>query len=179
MNDQQNFGLITILLHWLIALVTFFLFGLGLWMTSLDYYDVWYNEAPRIHESIGTLLFFFLLFRILWRWFNPPPAPLEGMKTWEVFCSQLVHLTLNLLLIVITVSGYLIVTAKGRPLEVFDWFSLPATLTAIQNQEDLAGEIHLLLAWTVIVLATLHALAALKHHFINRDRILKRMLGRL
>jgi cytochrome b561 len=74
-------------------------------------------------------------------------------------------------------SGYLISTADGRGLEVFDWFSVPATLSGLDRQEDIAGEVHLYLAWTVIVLAALHALAALKHHFIDRDPTLMRMLG--
>ncbi len=177
-NDEQYYGLIAVFLHWIIALSVFGLFGLGLWMTELDYYDAWYNKAPHLHESIGSLLFFLLLFRILWRGLNPPPPPLESMTKWERHSAHLVHRLLNLLLVAVTLSGYLIVTAKGQPLHVFAWFSLPATVTEIQNQEDMAGEIHLLLAWTVIMLASLHALAALKHHFIDRDRTLKRMLGK-
>jgi cytochrome b561 len=74
-------------------------------------------------------------------------------------------------------SGYLISTADGRAVEVFGWFSIPATLSGLENQEDIAGEIHEWLAFTLIGLVMLHALAATKHHFINRDATLKRMLG--
>ena len=176
-NEHQNYGLIAIFLHWLIAIVTYGLFGLGLWMTDLGYYDSWYQKAPTIHEGIGIFLFFFLLIRIVWRWISPPPDPLSTLTVWEKRSSHFVHILLNLLLLVITISGYLIVTAKGEPIHVFDLFSIPASLSGIPNQEDLAGDIHLWLAWVVIILATLHALAALKHHFIEKDRTLKRMLS--
>jgi cytochrome b561 len=90
---------------------------------------------------------------------------------------MLAHGLLYLLLFALMVSGYLISTADGRGLEVFDWFAIPATLSGLKGQEDLAGEVHLYLAWSLILLAALHALAALKHHFIDRDITLKRMLG--
>ncbi|GAB7194875.1 hypothetical protein OS11_11470 [Dickeya oryzae] len=83
-----------------------------------------------------------------------------------------------MLLFSILISGYLISTAEGQPISVFGWFSVPATLSGIQNQADSAGKIHLYLAWSVVILSVLHALAALKHHFIDRDVTLKRMSGR-
>lgn len=176
-NDQQNFGLIAIILHWLIAVVTFGLFGLGLWMTGLGYYDDWFQKAPKLHEGIGVLLFIFLLTRILWRRINSAPDFISNHKTWERTGAHLAHSLLNVLLLVIIISGYLIVTAKGEPLNMFDLFNIPASLSGIPNQEDLAGEIHLLSAWGLIILAGVHALAALKHHFIDKDCTLKRMLG--
>jgi cytochrome b561 len=75
-------------------------------------------------------------------------------------------------------SGYLISTADNRPIEVFGWFSVPATITSIPEQEDVAGLVHLVVASTLIGLVMLHAAAALKHHFIDRDRSLVRILGR-
>jgi len=184
-NDQENYGLISKLLHWLIALATFGLFGLGLWMTDLGYYDEWYQKAPKLHEGIGVFLFIFLIIRIVWRWISPLPEPVSTLKKWERTGSHFAHSLLNLLLLVITISGYLIITAKGEPVHVFDLFIVPATnlndifyLEGLANQEDLAGEIHYYVAWGLIVLAGIHALAAFKHHFIDKDRTLDRMLGR-
>ena len=88
------------------------------------------------------------------------------------------HLLLYLLLLAIMVSGYLISTADNRSIEVFGWFSVPATITDLPKQEDIAGWVHLILASTLIGLVSLHAAAALKHHFIDRDRTLKRIFGR-
>lgn len=176
-NGQNDFGLITILLHWLIAVMAFGLFALGLWMTELGYYDNWYQKAPTLHEGIGVFFFILLLIRIVWRWINPLPQPIPTLKKWEKLSSHLAHSMLNILLLVIATSGYLIITAKGESVQVFDLFSIPATLSGFSNQEDIFGEIHLLVAWTMIVLAAGHTLAAFKHHFINKDATLKRILG--
>ena len=75
------------------------------------------------------------------------------------------------------VSGYLISTADDRAIEVFGWFEIPATLTSIENQEDIAGEFHFYLALTLISLASAHALAAIKHHLIDKDNTLRRMMS--
>lgn len=176
-NDSVNYGMVAIVLHWLVALVVFGQFALGLWMRSLGYYDVWYQLGPWWHKGIGVLLFVVLLARLLWRFGNPRPAHLATHKPYERKSAVLVHGLLYLLLFAIMVSGYLITTADGRPLEVFDWFSIPATLSGIEHQEDIAGKVHLYLAWGVIGLSGLHALAALKHHYFDHDRTLTRMLG--
>jgi cytochrome b561 len=78
----------------------------------------------------------------------------------------------------VMISGYLISTADGRAISVFGWFEVPALITSIPDQEDIAGLIHEYLAWGLVIFSGLHALAALKHHFIDRDPTLKRMLGR-
>jgi len=72
------------------------------------------------------------------------------------------------------VSGYLISTADGRPIEVFDWFSVPS-LVAKKGLEETVGEVHVILAWVTIVIVVLHAAASLKHHFVDRSSILTRM----
>ncbi|MBF0266104.1 MAG: cytochrome b [Gammaproteobacteria bacterium] len=177
-NTTSHFGLIAISLHWLVALCVFALFGLGLWMTELDYYHQWYKQGPWLHKSIGILLFFVVIFRLFWRGLTPPPKALSSHKPWERKIAHIVHLLLYFLLIAIMFSGYLISTADGRAIEVFDWFSIPASITSINNQEDIAGWVHFILAILLIGLAALHALAAIKHHFIDRDRTLQRIFGK-
>lgn len=175
-NNSNGWGFVAIGLHWSIALVVFGMFGLGLYMTELTLYDPWYHKAPNLHRSIGVLLFLGLLLRLSWRLLSPPPAPLASHRPWERRLAHAVHIALYLLLFALMTSGYLITTADGQPVYVFSWFSVPATLTG-EHQEDTAGIIHTVLAWTVIALALLHAAAALKHHFIDGDRTLVRMLG--
>ncbi|WP_375740932.1 cytochrome b [Pseudomonas boanensis] len=177
-NSPSRFGLVSIILHWGVALVFFGLFGLGLWMVELNYYSSWYKTAPEIHKGIGILLFVVMLARFGWRFASPPPPALPNHGPMTRLGSKLGHLVLYVGLFAVMISGYLISTAEGRGISVFGLFEVPATLTAIPDQEDVAGVIHEYLAWGLVIFAGIHALAALKHHFIDRDATLTRMLGR-
>ena len=176
-NSAAGYGLVAILLHWLVALAVIGLFILGLWMVDLTYYDSWYNSAPDIHRSIGILLFLVMLGRLLWRRLNIIPNDEPGIPLWQRRLAHVVHTLLYLLPFAVMLSGYLISTADGRPIEVFGLFSVPALVSGIPNLEDMAGKVHWYLALTLISLAGIHTLAALKHHFIDRDRTLKKILG--
>lgn len=176
-NSPGRYGWLSIFLHWSMALVIYAMFALGLWMVGLSYYDTWYHNAPEIHKSIGVILMLVLIIRLTWRVVSPPPKPLSSYSPLVRITAVLAHGLLYGLLIAILFSGYLISTADGKPVSVFGWFSLPAVLTGAGEQADLAGDIHLWLAWSIVILSVLHGLAALKHHFIDRDITLKRVLG--
>lgn len=176
-NSPGRYGWLSIFLHWSMALVIYAMFALGLWMVGLSYYDTWYHNAPEIHKSIGVILMLALIIRLIWRVVSPPPKPLSSYSPLVRITAVVAHGLLYGLLIAILFSGYLISTADGKPVSVFGWFSLPAVLTGAGEQADLAGDIHLWLAWCIVILSVLHGLAALKHHYIDRDITLKRMLG--
>ena len=175
-DDARRFGWISILLHWLVAAMVVGLFALGLWMTGLSYYDPWYRQAPDLHKGIGVLLFLLLAFRLVWRSINGRPGPVAGSGRLEHRLAVVAHGALYALMILVMISGYLISTADGRGIDVFGLFSVPATIQGVEGQEDMAGTVHLALAIGLVGLAGLHALAALKHHFLDRDETLKRML---
>ncbi|TQV84683.1 cytochrome b [Exilibacterium tricleocarpae] len=175
-NTPTAYGSVAIVLHWLTALTVVGLFALGLWMVDLTYYDAWYQRGPDLHRSIGVLLAAVVILRLLWRLGNPRPTPLPSHRVWEQAVARGVHALFYILLLAMFASGYLITTAKGQGISVFDWFILPATITGIDNLEDIAGDVHEILAFTVIGLGAAHGLAALKHHFIDRDNTLLRML---
>lgn len=177
-NTPSAYGHVSVLLHWLPAVAIYGMFALGLWMVTLDYYNPWYHQAPEIHKAIGVLLFLSMLFRVLWRRISPSPPPLTSYSRATRIGAVAMHHSLYLLLFLLLISGYLISTADRQPISVFGWFSVPATLSGLRDQADIAGAVHLYLAWSVVILSVLHALAALKHHFIDGDSTLKRMLGR-
>lgn len=174
-NTDNSYGRLHIILHWLAAALIAMLLALGLWMTGLDYYDPWYRKGPDLHRSIGVLLGMLMLVRILWRLGNPIPAPLARSR-WELKIARSAHLVLYLLPFSLIVSGYLISTADGRAVAVFDWFEIPATLQGIDGQEDVAGELHFALAMILLSVIVLHAGAALRHHLILKDDTLHRMI---
>ncbi len=175
-NTPQRYGWLTVIFHWLTAAVIVGLFALGLWMVELDYYSRWYHTAPDIHKATGMLLFGLLVARIAWRMASPPPPLPAHHSAVQRAAASAVHHMLYLLLAFVMVSGYLIATAEGDPVSVFGWFDVPALVSG-DGLEDTAGTIHEWLAWSLVGLAGLHALAALKHQFIDRDGTLKRIFG--
>lgn len=177
-NTKQHYGWFAISLHWLAAISVLGLFALGFWMVELGYYDEWYKPAPALHKSVGICLFLLMLIRVAWRIKQIQPEPLSTHRPLEVKAGHWMHLILYILLFSIMLSGYLISTADGRAIEVFDLVSVPALGSLIENQEDIAGAFHKYAAYTLIILVFMHAAAALKHHFIDKDYTLKRMLGR-
>ncbi len=174
-NTNERYGLLQILLHWLMALMVAGLIPLGLWMTGLDYYDPWYQKAPDLHRSIGILFAILLLLRLLWRSANPSPRLLVSGRR-ERQLAKLAHALLYILPACIVLSGYLLSTADGRSIDVFGWFEVAATLQGIEGQEDIAGDIHFALAMLFLGLIVLHVLAAIRHHFLLGDDTLRRML---
>lgn len=172
-DTPTGYGIVSRLFHWLMAAAIFALFGLGWWMVKLDYYSPYYVSAPDFHRSAGILLFLALLARIVWRTFNVKPSDAE-LTPWERKASWLVHIAFYPLLIALSMSGYFIATPDGRPIDVFGWFSVPSIVQQ-KGLEDTAGLIHWTLAYTVVALSVIHALAALKHHFADKGTTLRRM----
>ncbi len=176
-NSSSHFGVVSIVVHWLVALTVFGLFGLGYYMVGLSYYHEWYRLAPDIHRSLGILLFMVVLFRVVWRFANPVPEPLPTHTRWEVISAHLAHMLLYILLFVAMVSGYLISTADGSSISVFNWFEVPSVTGQVKGMEDVAGDVHYWSTWAIVILAGLHALAAVKHHILDKDNTLRRMLS--
>lgn len=176
-NTPARYGIISAGLHWLTAVVVYGMFALGLWMVTLGYYDAWYHKGTELHKGIGVLLMMGVVIRLIWRHLSPPP-PTQSHSHVARLAVAIGHSALYLLLFAIGISGYLISTADGKPISVFGWFELPATLVDAGTQADIAGKIHLWLAWTVVILSLLHGLMAIKHHFIDKDDTLRRMLGK-
>ena len=177
-DTTAQYGWVTIVIHWLMAAVILGLFTLGWYMVDLTYYDSLYRTLPFIHKSVGILLAGIFLFRFVWKIINPSTKPVPGTSPLEQLAAKLVHWLFYLLITLTVVSGYLISTADNSSISVFDIFRVPATITGIPEQEDNAGLVHEILAYILMAMVVLHAAAALKHHFINRDQTLRRMLGR-
>lgn len=166
---------VSIFIHWLMAIMIFGLFGVGFWMVDLTYYSAWYKTAPHYHKSVGIVLAVLLLVRFVVLVKKRKPAPLASHSKMVQRASKLTHLALYGLIILIVVTGYLISTADNRGIEVFNWFVVPGFGEFFDQQADRAGLLHQWLAYGLIALVVLHALGALKHHFMDKDATLKRM----
>lgn len=177
-NTTDAYGWISITLHWVMALLLIALYFVGDYMVELTYYDPLYHTLPYWHKSIGIALGFALLFRLVWNFSNPKPAAIQGAPAFTHTLAKLGHLALYGLLLVLIISGYLISTAKGKGIEVFGLFELPALLASNEQRGEIAGEVHEIAATLFMLLVAVHALAALFHHVYWKDNTLTRMLGR-
>lgn len=176
-NTTRSYGLASRLLHWLMVPLVWALFGLGLYMTSLDYYHPWYHAAPWWHKSFGLLTLMLLVIRLGWALVQHKPPPLTTHAPWEVLAARITHALMYQLLLLVCVTGYLIATLKGQGIEFFSGLEIPAVFESLEDPGDYMGRIHLWSAVILVILSLLHALAAFKHHFVDKDTTLKRMLG--
>lgn len=172
-DTSLGYGLVSRAAHWLMAVAIFAMFGLGYWMTGLTYYSPYYNSAPGLHRSAGILLLIALLARFAWRLANVKPSDAE-LRPFERKVSHLVHWGFYPLLLALMISGYLISTPDGRPIDVFGIFSVPSFVQK-KGLEDAAGFVHEALAYVVMALAAIHSVAALKHHIVDKHSTLTRM----
>jgi cytochrome b561 len=177
-ETTHQFGWVAIITHWIIALAVFGLFGLGYWMVDLGYYDSWYVAAPNLHKSVGLCLLVVMIFSVIWRLTHARADPLPTHTHLEQILSRAMHFSLTLMIFLVIVSGYLISTSQGVGIEVFELFEVPGFGSFVEDQEHNAGLIHKYAAFIVTALALFHIMAALKHHIIDKDETLTRMLVR-
>ena len=175
-DSSATYGLITIVLHWLMAVIIIAMFVLGKYMIGLDYYDPFYHTGPWWHKSIGLIVISLLIFRIIWKFSNQKVAEIESHTVTEIKLAQLVQISLYLLMISCCISGVLISTAEGAAIDFFDLFAVPAIISLGEAQAELAADIHEYSTLALIILAALHMLAAMKHHFIDKDTTLIKIL---
>ena len=174
-NSPERWGTTARLLHWTIALGIVGLAGVGLWMDELP------NTPTKVkvfalHKSIGLTVLALVLLRLAWRLFDRRPPHQPGMPAWERVLSGTTHGLLYLTMLVMPVSGWLYNSASNFPLKWFGLFGVPALSGPDPELKGLALEIHETTFYVLALLFTLHLAGALKHHFVDRDPTLARML---
>lgn len=162
-------------LHWLIAIGIFGTFALGTYMADL-------RVSPTMlklyswHKWIGVTLFVLVIARLVWRLGHPPPPLPAHMPALERFAAHAGHLALYGLMFAIPISGWLMSSALGFQTVWFGLLPLPDLLAKDDALGKLLEQVHLVLNYALLALVVVHVAAALKHHFINRDDVLLRML---
>ena len=175
-NTENQYGWISIALHWLLAIVLIAMYFVGDYMVDLEYYDTWYHKAPQIHKEVGVLIGVLMILRLIWNSLQTTPHHVGDDKAVVKLMAKAAHLFLYLLVFALVISGYLISTAKGQGVDVFGLFEVPALLADDKDRGELAGFLHEWMGLGFIVLVGLHAAAALLHHYVYKDRTLTRML---
>lgn len=170
---------VAIALHWMIGLAIILMLGFGFFMEDMP--DHMKPFIYQTHKSIGLTILALSFFRLFWRLSHQTPSLPEGMKKWEILASKLTHYGFYILMIGIPLSGWALVSSAPAPYDypvqwfgLFTWPSLP--LARAGETAESFSEIHEILAIGTIGLLVLHIGAALKHHFVNKDDVLVRML---
>ncbi len=162
-------------LHWFMALVIFGLLALGFVMSGMPLspeklqYFSW-------HKWAGVSIFVLVWVRLAWRLVNPPPPYASSMPRHVQLLAHAGHLALYALMVIIPLSGWLMSSAKGVQTVWFGVLPIPDVLSRDKELGHLLEEVHSLLNWGLMALVVGHIGAALKHHFIDRDDTLTRML---
>lgn len=181
LNSSKRYGLIALSLHWSVVGLVALAWSLG----------VLHDALPRgsaravglyIHMSAGLAIIALTVLRLLWRLADPSPPPEKtyfgewAFAAWAGLGAKVAHFGLYVLLVAVPVAGIALQFARGDALPIFGLLEIASPWPADRAMTRNLKEIHEILAHTVVILAGLHAAAALVHHWVFKDRTLVRML---
>lgn len=175
MMEKNPYGTTAIALHWLIFTLIACGFALGLYMVDLPLspqklkYFSW-------HKWIGVTVFVLAVARLAWRLTHPAPALPATMPMWQQHAAAANLVLLYVLILAIPLIGWLYSSATGVPTVYLRLVQLPDLLAKDEALAELLRFVHVILNYTMLLLVIIHAAAALKHHFVDRDDVLLRML---
>lgn len=177
-NCETRYGTVAMGLHWLIAFAIIGLLAVGKYMYDLPDSHPDKFALYQMHKSFGITVFALTLARVAWRFTQPVPALPASMPGWERLAARASHLLFYLLMLGLPLSGWLRVSTDrlGIPTLWFGLFEVPHFPLVSDRLTHWAQDAHELMGNAMILLLLLHVGAALKHHFWNRDGVLKRML---
>jgi cytochrome b561 len=178
-NTKDGYGWISIALHWLAVLAIILMLAIGFRADMLDDAGDRAGRAAAMtwHVGLGAFIFVLLLVRVLSSWLQPKPTPVEQPRQ-LMWLASATHQLLLIAILIQIISGPLAVWSGGRPINVFDAFAIPSPFAERhEGAHEFAELLHAIGRWSIIALASLHILAVVKHAFIDKDRVLRRMLA--
>jgi cytochrome b561 len=164
-----------IALHWLTVVLLVASVCLGVYMVGLKLSPL-KLRLYSWHKWVGVTIFLVIAVRLIWRASHIPPPPTTASSKWQQAAAVVNHWLLYVLLICIPISGWLMSSAYGVPVVYFGVLRLPDLLQKNKELADALKTLHETLAFTMLALVAVHAVAALKHHLVDRDDVLHRML---
>jgi cytochrome b561 len=170
-----RYGTVAQIFHWLIAALIFIILALGYYMEDLPL-GARKLELYQLHKSIGITIALLAALRLLWRLLHPPPPLPETMKPWECKAAIAVHVLLYVMLFVQPLIGFLQSNAVNFPVVLWGFVPLPPLIGPDEALGDTLINVHALGGNLLAILVIIHIAAALRHHFMLKDDVLRRML---
>ncbi|HEU4654167.1 MAG TPA: cytochrome b [Steroidobacteraceae bacterium] len=174
-NDSLRYGAISMLFHWIIVVLIIVQFLLANKEHHLPLGPAKIAVLAQ-HKSIGITILLLALLRLVWRFFGAVPADPPRAPRWQALLAHGTHYLLYVLLFAIPLTGWLMSSARSFSVSWFGLITLPDLIGPNKGTYSFLHETHEFLGNVLLYVAILHALAALKHHFIDRDNVLRRML---
>ncbi len=180
-NTDTSYGSLHRALHWIMAIMILGMIAGGIYIHGLSADNP--AEAPTklalgaIHKATGMVILLLVALRVLWVYSGPRPGLQDSVPRWQRIAAKALHHTFYLLMAAIPISGYVMTSYAQKPISIYGLFELPMLFD--EKNMKMAKEvfeIHELLALTLLALIGAHVAIALKHHFIDKDTILRRML---
>ena len=165
-------------LHWVMAAIFIAAWIIGFYSGNFLSYDVdgsFKGQVITLHKNIATVIIFLVVVRIFWRYTHPAPELPDTMSAGMKFAAHAGHLALYFMLIALPVTGCLYSWSAGHPAPVLYLFEIPRLVQENPEITAIVKPIHIYLSWAVGLLIVGHVAAALKHHFIDKDHVLKSM----
>jgi cytochrome b561 len=175
-TPARKYTKVAMTLHWVIAALIVWGFAIGWVMTDIPGFTPTKLRYFSWHKWIGVTVLVLALARLAWRAFNPPPALPEAMHGWEKRAAHLGHAALYVLMIAIPITGYLYSSAAGIQVVYLGILPLPKLIDANRAVAAVLKPIHIYLNYTLLAAVAGHLLAVVKHQWIDRQRLLARML---
>ena len=176
-NSSERYGAIAQALHWIVAALVVTQFILASLADDLPLGAAKLAMLAR-HKSVGMTILMLAVLRLVWRIGHAPPALPTAMPQYEKRLARITHGLMYLLLFAMPLSGWLMSSAKNYPVSWFGLFAWPNLIAPDPVKFDFLKETHEVLATTLFCVALLHIAAALKHHFYDKNDVLRRMLPR-
>ncbi|HEU4375644.1 MAG TPA: cytochrome b [Telluria sp.] len=173
---MQRYSRPAILLHWLIALLIIGAFTMGLVMTDIPGITPTKLKYYSWHKWAGVTILALATLRLLWRLAKRAPAYPPSMPRWEQSAAHGLHSLLYVLMFAVPLSGYFYTLSAGVPVVYFGLFPLPVLIAPNPELKPLLKALHYWLNMGLAACVAIHIAAALKHVFIDRDGVMKRML---
>jgi cytochrome b561 len=174
-NTARSYGLVSQLFHWLVVALILVQYT---WAWRIDNAEGFRLRLELVtqHKTIGMTILILVILRLVWRLFNRPPPLPDSMQAWERLAARAGHWLLYGLVLAMPLSGWLYSSAAGLGDYWWGSVSFPSLIGASESVEDRMALVHRALGISLAVVASIHVLAALRHHFFNKDDVLKRML---
>jgi cytochrome b561 len=173
---MQRYTTAAIVLHWLIALLIVCGFALGVTMVDIPGITPTKLKYFSWHKWIGVTVLGLACARLLWRLTHAAPTYPDSMPAWQQKSAGVLHGVLYVLIFAVPISGYFYSLAAGVPVVYLGKIPLPVLIEANDTLKPILKQVHYALNMTLLTAVCLHVGAALKHHFIDRDGVLQRML---